>query len=374
MFSLPGNALATGRTINDQIAVVSMEFPSNFGTVGKVAAVAVVSVIFISWLQRIRGRRIPTAWTEIGEVSHLCIYPLKSGKAIRCSRLSCTDSGVALGDARDRMFLVIDANGKCQSGREYPRLTQVAAEVVAGRLKLSGPDCDSSVEVVLPSEGDPVRLRIWEAAAEGIDCGDDAAEWITRYLRARTPLRILYRSRNVSGKDLNPGMKKLLKMTKNSTVKSDAGLFSDTFSYHLVTQSSIDDLNRRLEDGKVTLFNFRPNIVVKGEAILPFEEDRWAWVKIGDVVFRFLAPCMRCSFTTIDPETAIRSADREPIATLKRYRLVRDPRIRELVYTPTMGIYLGARSEGVISVGDKVFIPETLRAFPETSGQFRSIF
>lgn len=57
------------------------------------------------------------------------------------------------------MFLVIDENGKCQSGREYPRMTLIAAEVEHGRLKLSGPDCESTVEVVLPSEGVSVRLR-----------------------------------------------------------------------------------------------------------------------------------------------------------------------------------------------------------------------
>lgn len=68
----------------------------------KSATVAVASAVFISWLMRVRGRRIPSTWTEVGEVSLLYIYPLKSGKAFSCSRLNCTYSGVALGEVGDR--------------------------------------------------------------------------------------------------------------------------------------------------------------------------------------------------------------------------------------------------------------------------------
>lgn len=83
----------------------------------------------------------------------------------------------------------------------------------------------------LPGYESRIFFSIWEAAAEGIDCGDEVAEWITRYLRARTPLRLLYRSRRVSGKDFNPGMKKLLKMTGTSTVNSDAVSFTLAFVF-----------------------------------------------------------------------------------------------------------------------------------------------
>ncbi|MNP78164.1 MOSC domain protein [compost metagenome] len=33
-----------------------------------------------------------------------------------------------------------------------------------------------------------------------------------------------------------------------------------------------------------------------------------------------LKPCTRCILTTIDPQTGERSADREPLTTLKTYR------------------------------------------------------
>ncbi|KFM83006.1 MOSC domain-containing protein 1, mitochondrial, partial [Stegodyphus mimosarum] len=69
---------------------------------------------------------------------------------------------------------------------------------------------------------------------------------------------------------------------KNSLVgqmKKDhpIGLQSDT-AIHLVSQASIDDLNSRLdEDNKVSVLNFRPNILV--EECGAFDEDSWKYMK-----------------------------------------------------------------------------------------------
>jgi hypothetical protein len=49
-------------------------------------------------------------------------------------------------------------------------------------------------------------------------------------------------------------------------------------------------------------------------------EDGWKRIRIGDVEFRVVKPCSRCILTTIDPQTGERSADREPLATLQKYR------------------------------------------------------
>lgn len=68
------------------------------------------------------------------------------------------------------------------------------------------------------------------------------------------------------------------------------GAYSDLSSYHLICQSSVDDLNTRLKD-KVKPGRFRPNFVVEGG--LPYEEDNWKWVKIGDVIFKNAKPCAR---------------------------------------------------------------------------------
>lgn len=69
------------------------------------------------------------------------------------------------------------------------------------------------------------------------------------------------------------------------------GLFADITSYMLMTDSSLNELNKRLEHS-VTSLQFRPNIVVTGTD--PFIEDDWEWIKIGEnVVIRNVKPCPR---------------------------------------------------------------------------------
>lgn len=92
------------------------------------------------------------------------------------------------------------------------------------------------------------------------------------------------------------------------------GLFTDLASGLIINENSVKDLNERIGEPTVTPNNFRPNIVVDCPAYL---EDKWNWIKIGDVIFQVIKRCTRCSFTTIDQETGIRNENGEPLKTLK---------------------------------------------------------
>jgi len=94
------------------------------------------------------------------------------------------------------------------------------------------------------------------------------------------------------------------------------GAYPDETSFSLMNESSIADLNTRLDE-PVTSQNFRMNFMVKGP--VAYEEDKWDWVKIGNVILRNLRPCTRCILTTIDPETGTKHSNAEPLKTLKRY-------------------------------------------------------
>lgn len=65
--------------------------------------------------------------------------------------------------------------------------------------------------------------------------------------------------------------------------------------------------------------------------------------KIAEIYFR-------CSFTLIDPETGIRHPEREPFKTLIKTRTM-VPKER-----PIMGIQMGIRVAGVVSIGDAVYV------------------
>lgn len=94
------------------------------------------------------------------------------------------------------------------------------------------------------------------------------------------------------------------------------GAYPDASTYSLINEASITDLNSRLDE-PITSQNFRSNFVVKGATA--YEEDKWDWMKIGNVILRNIKPCTRCILTTVDPETGTKNAKAEPLKTLKRY-------------------------------------------------------
>jgi uncharacterized protein YcbX len=60
---------------------------------------------------------------------------------------------------------------------------------------------------------------------------------------------------------------------------------------------------------------------------------------------------IRCAFTNVEPETGTRNKDNQPLLTLREYR-----KVPEYDQSPLMGIHLGTRTEGVISMGDAVYV------------------
>jgi uncharacterized protein YcbX len=116
----------------------------------------------------------------------------------------------------------------------------------------------------------------------------------------------------------------------------------------LVTNTrSLEDLNRRLAE-PVTMNRFRPNIVVDGN--LPWEEDQWRTLAVGQGEMRLVKPCARCIMTTVDPETGEASDLREPLRTLAGFRRTDDG-----VIFGMNGIHT---SHSTIRVGDPVTVQQ----------------
>lgn len=95
-------------------------------------------------------------------------------------------------------------------------------------------------------------------------------------------------------------------------------MYSDLSSYLLINQASVNELSNRIPKENISTLNFRPNIVIEGENLRAYEEDNWKWVKIGDVILYKVRPCTRCVFTTINPETGIKSEFNEPLKTMRK--------------------------------------------------------
>lgn len=96
------------------------------------------------------------------------------------------------------------------------------------------------------------------------------------------------------------------------------------------------------EDPATSMLRFRPNVVIDGE--IPFAEDGWERVRLGEVELRVTEACDRCVMTLVHPATLARG--KEPIATLSRHR--------RWDGKTWLGIRLAPLNGGTLRVGDEV--------------------
>ena len=260
------------------------------------------------------------------QLTQLWCYPIKSCAGIESSSARITSAGPAF----DREWMVTDASGQFLTGRAHPKLVLVSAVPTIDGLALHAPGMPAHVVRRILFN----RLRQTGVWAYRFDAwwGDESADaWFSDYLGMSA--RLLFIGAN-----------------SNRALRVDPSIrfsFADGYPFLLISEASLADLNSRLEH-PVSMRNFRPNMVVNGNDA--FAEDQWKRIRIGDVEFEHMKPCDRCVFTTIDPDTALPSADMQPLRTLGTYR-----RTEAGVM---FGQNLVARGTGVIRVGDRVEVVE----------------
>ncbi len=187
------------------------------------------------------------------------------------------------------------------SQRTHPRLALIDATIVSPQsIELSLPD-RSKIRASL-NEVSPIRksVYVWNSQVISQDAGDSVSRWLSQFLEADVRLVGIDRSyqRFISDSD------------------TDQTGFADGYPLLILSKASMDDLNERL-DFPIEISRFRPNIVV--DDCLPYDEDRWSRIRIGDCLFRASGPCTRCVITTLDPQTGQREG-KEPLYTLAQYR------------------------------------------------------
>jgi uncharacterized protein YcbX len=129
------------------------------------------------------------------------------------------------------------------------------------------------------------------------------------------------------------------KMDPRYAVQGESVSFADGMPYVMIGQSSLDELNQRLEV-PVSMDRFRPNLVFSGGQA--YAEDQFTRIKVGEVDFQVVKPCARCVLTTVNQQTGEKG--KEPLATLATYRTVNNK------------VYFGqnavALAPGMVRVGD----------------------
>ena len=316
--------------------------------------------LFVSWLLsegfnavyfRLFGDSLPdpAEMKPVGTVSKLCIYPLKSGRRVEAPALFCEPMGPRLDAVFDRTLMVTDEDGGFLTARRYPEMVRIVAEPTSEGVRLSAPGAAAALSVRF---SDVLALswrrevRVWEDRLAALDCGDEAAAWVTAAIPSRTGgARLCWFPGDQSARRPH--------VAPYPVRAADGSALADLTGYMLMNEASVDELSSRV-GRRVSVDAFRGNLVVTGSA--PFAEDRWRYLAIGGALFENVKPCTRCLFTTIDPETGVRDALGEPLKTLRQFRLNEDPALRPVLGdSPLFGINLGLRRAGEIRVGDVVY-------------------
>lgn len=238
---------------------------------------------------------------------------------------------------------MLQEDGRILSARQQPRLVLVSITCEEGYLILNAPEMKAlKIPVELPPTNSVRNCSLFGIHAQGRDCGDEAAQWITTFLNSE-PYRLVHYEPNMTTRkprDFLP----LFQMT-------DQVAYAEAGPILIISEASLEDLNSRLEK-KVAITNFRPNILVTGCG--PYEEDTWSEILIGNVELKGRMSCPRCVFTTVDPDTGIMTR-KEPLKTLKSYRKCDPSEQHAYKASPPFGWLYGVVKTGMVQIGDPVY-------------------
>ncbi len=262
-------------------------------------------------------------------VTELNIYPIKSTRRIALPESEVLSRGLPW----DRRWMLVDDSGRFITARQHPRLATVQTAIEAGELRVSAAGYAAFSLPLRPADRRMTEVTVWRDTLRAVLVSPEADAWFSEFLGLNC---------------------RLVQMTDDLVrdVKRDYGeagdqvSFADGFPLLLISEASLADLNGRLRE-PVEMRRFRPNLVIDGD--LPYAEDGWQRIRVGEVLFAGVKNCSRCVFTTIDPDSGEMHPEKEPLRTLSTYRR-----------RPEGGVYFGQnlipRSGGVVRVGDRVTV------------------
>ena len=262
------------------------------------------------------------------QLAEIRLYPIKSCAGISVASAVLEPRGLV----GDRRYMLIDERGRFLTQREHPSMATIRVRQADGGWVAEAPGQGPlSLPASLPS-GPQRAATVWGDKLELTEADLAVNRWFSGALDM--PCRLV---------NMTEGQLRRLRPGRGRD--TDQVSLADGAPALLTATASLAQLNERLPR-PVGMVNFRPNLVAG--TVTAFEEDRWRRIRVGAVELEVAWPCTRCLLTTIDPETARKDPDGEPIRTLKTFR--RGPE------GVMFGQNLIPRRLGTVSVGDSIDI------------------
>uniref|UniRef100_A0A0N5B4V0 MOSC domain-containing protein n=1 Tax=Strongyloides papillosus TaxID=174720 RepID=A0A0N5B4V0_STREA len=307
-------------------------------------------------------------YVKVGKIGELFIYPVKSMKGISVPYIECSKTGGNYNCIRDRSFMVINRKTSLHvSGTKENKLILIEPSINYDSstssyvLTLTCEKNSTFVTVNLNDivkKGDILTVKVKDGGlgdglCDGYDCGDEIGNFIKDVIGSSADLRLIYHSESLFRQRYSIYGSQY--SNSNVTTRPHEIRFQADAPYNIVTKQSLNDLNKRYNgSNQIVVERFRPIIVVNNTKA--YDEDYWKYIKIRTCLLELVRPCTRCTQITIDPETAEKHHNMEPLRELRKYRLTKGRIEKEYCKSPVFGIQLGIRNGGVIKVGDDVFV------------------
>ena len=259
-------------------------------------------------------------------LSEIWIYPVKSLGGIRVKNAQVEGRGLQY----DRRWMIVDKNESCVTQREMNNMAILDVQLTELGLLLTN-RFESENKILVPYKpvsANALKVTVWDDTVDALTVSDEADVWLSNQLDKKVSLVMMPQSTQ-------------RKADPRYALNGENVSFADGFPFLLISDASLEDLNRKLPE-PITMKRFRPNFVVSGAE--PFGEDHWKTIQIGTIKFEVIKPSARCVLTTINPETGERGV--EPLKTLASYRKVNNKIL--------FGQNLVASQTGLVQEGDKI--------------------
>jgi uncharacterized protein YcbX len=256
-------------------------------------------------------------------VKSLFEYPVKGlrGNEVCCASIN------SRGLNMDRRWILVDSENSFLSQRQIPAMANLLATVkdqllIEDQVDLSACSADIS------QFADEEEVEVWGQVVGAKRAPESINQWLS--VKLGRPVKLFY----MADENIRP--------VRNGQA-GEIVSFADGYPLLLTGSASLADLNARL-DTPVDIDRFRTNIHL--DTKIPFEEEAWQRLKIGDVTFRLAKKCARC--TVINVDQASGKVAQEPLKTLSTYRREGNK--------VNFGVNLVPESYGLIHEGDNVEI------------------
>ena len=272
------------------------------------------------------------------KITGLHSYPIKGMRGLTHDEMTIEERG----PAGDRRWLLVDNENHFITQRETSRLAKITVAETSNGLEIS-PETGGVIKAEIPDGETRANVKIWDDVVYAAVCADATNAALSEALQC--DVKLVFMDEKASRK------------VDAETPSIDGEVsFADAYPLLVTNEKSLAALNDQIlgSGGEpVPMNRFRSNLVVDGNSA--WEEDGWAVVECGGVIFDVDFPCSRCVVTTQDQYSGEGALDNQPIRALTQIRRSGDPREKGVLF----GWNLIPRGSGRVKLGAEFNVLET---------------